>query len=168
MLQLYPTKLQLMQRWPVYLTFLGLGTACFIAGQSLSKPQVVEVITTRTINVIQEKEIIKYVEVEKERTQHTEITKPDGTRIVTTIQSKEETKESSKETEDTKVAVEEKTHTKEEKKDKYYLGLSLDLQRTYSVIGGVRLGDLPLYLTGQVSVYPFDKLGVGLGLSYHF
>lgn len=169
MLPLIPTVTDLKSRLPLYGVIFLVGFVGWYAGHISTGPQLVEVATTRFIVKVEEKEVIKYVEVEKERTQHTEITKPDGTKIVTTIQTKEEKKESSKEESKSKTEVAEQSVVKEQQaKDKYYLGLSLDLQNTYSVIGGVRLGDLPLYATGQVAVHPFNKFGVGLGLSYHF
>jgi hypothetical protein len=165
MIKFAPTKDELKSRAPIYI-----GGAIAVAGlvySTLSNTPKIETIqVTKFVQVVQEKEVIRYVEVEKKTNTHTEITKPDGTKIVTTRTTEEEVKDSTKEREDTKiVAKEESTKKTEPKQDRYHLGLNYNLDKEVSATVGVRLGNLPLFLTATVTPVPFN---LGLGLSYYF
>jgi len=91
MLQLFPDKKRLGQ------TLLPYGLAVLATGLLLSKGSTGEVYTlevTKYIKQVEVKEVVKYVEVERRDNRRVEITKPDGTRIVSVSNSQVSGRES--------------------------------------------------------------------------
>jgi hypothetical protein len=164
-MKLVPTAEEVKSRLPLYL-----GGAIAVAGLVYatlnSTPKIETIQVTKFVQVIQEKEVIRYVEVEKKTNTHTEITKPDGTKIITTRTTEEEVKDSTKERETTAVvSTEQSTKKTEPKQDKYHLGLGYNTNKEFSATVGVRLGNLPLFLTTTFTPVPII---FGLGLSFYF
>lgn len=164
-MKLVPTMDEVKSRMPIYL-----GSAIAVVGLVYatlsSTPKIETIQVTKFVQVVTEKEVVRYVEVEKKTNTHTEITKPDGTKIVTTRTTEEEVKDSTQEREATTIVVTEQSTKKTETKiDRYHLGLNYNLDREISATVGVRLGNLPLFLTSTITPSPFR---LGLGLSYYF
>jgi len=165
MIKFMPTADEVKSRMPIYI-----GGAIAVAGLVYatlsSTPKIETIQVTKFVQVVQEKEVIRYVEVEKKTNTHTEITKPDGTKIVTTRTTEEEVKDSTQEREATTVVATEQTQKKTEpKQDKYHLGLGYNTNKEFSATVGVRLGNLPLFLTTMFTPVPII---FGLGLSFYF
>lgn len=164
-MKLIPTIEEVKSRLPIYI-----GGAIAVAGLVYatlsSTPKIETIQVTKFVQVVTEKEVVRYVEVEKKTNTHTEITKPDGTKIITTRTTEEEVKDSTQEREATTVvATEQSTKKTDTKIDRYHLGLNYNLDREISATVGVRLGNLPLFLTSTITPVPFR---FGLGLSYYF
>lgn len=164
-MKLIPTVEEVKSRLPIYI-----GGAIAVAGLVYatlsSTPKIETLQVTKFVQVVTEKEVVRYVEVEKKTNTHTEITKPDGTKIVTTRTTEEEVKDSTQEREATAVVATEQSIKKTETKiDRYHLGLNYNLDKEISATVGVRLGDLPLFLTSTITPVPFR---FGLGFSYYF
>jgi hypothetical protein len=164
-MKLVPTAEEVKSRLPLYL-----GGAIAVSGLVYatlnSTPKIETIQVTKFVQVIQEKEVIRYVEVEKKTSTHTEITKPDGTKIITTRTTEEEVKDSTQEREATAVvSTEQSTKKTEPKQDKYHLGLGYNTNKEFSATVGVRLGNLPLFLTTTFTPVPII---FGLGLSFYF
>lgn len=129
-----------------------------------------EVTTKESIRVVKEveiKEVIKYVEVQRKDTRRVEITKPDGTKIVSTHDTDIGRKESAVSVEKKAVAItEERKEVREVKSlHRYNLGITLDADKHIGVSAGVRLGDLPIFL--QAGFVPRTLYG-NVGLSIQF
>jgi hypothetical protein len=164
-MKLIPTVEEVKSRRPIYI-----GGAIAVVGLVYatlsSTPKIETIQVTKFVQVVTEKEVVRYVEVEKKTNTHTEITKPDGTKIVTTRTTEEEIKDSTQEREATTVVATEQYNKKTETRiDRYHLGLNYSLDREISTTVGVRLGNLPLFLTSTITPVPFR---LGLGLAYYF
>lgn len=164
-MKLMPTLDEVKSRIPLYL-----GGAIAVAGLVYatlhSTPKIETIEVTKYVQVKVKEEVIRYVEVEKKTNTHTEITKPDGTKIVTTRTTEEEVKDSTSAKKDTDVQIAEKATKKTETRlERYSLGLGYNTNKEFSATVGVRLGNLPLFLTTTVTPVPFV---FGLGLSFYF
>jgi hypothetical protein len=119
--------------------------------------------STKYIKQIEVKEVVKYVEVNRTDNRRVEVTKPDGTRIVSTSNSTTDRREQVQARVETKTEVKEKETTKVNAKPNYNLGITYDTAGSIGVSGGIRLGTLPLFL--QLYAVPSRMSGaIGLQL----
>lgn len=152
----------------------ALGLLPLLFRQPEEKVKVLTQVKFRTRTV--EKEVVKWKTKEVVKYKTRTVYKSDGTKIVETCSIGTKEKAGSKESHSDKVSeLEEKTIIEASKPalTKYSVGFSanpLDAATTphdlslYTVSGGVRIGDWPLFLTGSIN----GELEWRLGLRYEF
>jgi hypothetical protein len=119
--------------------------------------------STKYIKQVEVKEVVKYVEVNRTDNRRVEVTKPDGTRIVSTSNSTTDRREQVQARVETKTEVKEEETRKVNELPKYNLGVTYDVAGHVGISAGIRLGDLPLFL--QVYTVPTELYGaIGLQL----
>lgn len=162
-MRLLPTKEELISKAIPYSIALGCVCALWMLH---SAPETRLVESTKIVVQTQVKEVVKYVEVEKKSSHHVEITKPDGTRIVSTTTSELGRKEASSTVEKREtVQVDQKKEEVKAYVARYNLGASIDINKRVGIHGGIRLGDLPLFI--QLYAVP-SEMSAAIGIQIQF
>jgi hypothetical protein len=159
--RIFPRKEEAMSKvLPYGLAILCTGLLLWSTGSG--RVSVIE--TTRIVKQVEVKEVIKYVEVAKTDNRKVEITKPDGTRIVSVHERTMGRTESTKELSKVDTTIKEETR-KEYNSARYNLGVFVDADKRLGFSAGIRLGNLPVSL--QLYTVPTNMYGaIGLQLEF--
>jgi hypothetical protein len=153
-LRLLPTSEEVKSKiLPYGLAILSIGILLLKGGTG--PVSVVE--STKYIKQVEVKEVIKYVEVARKDDRRVEITKPDGTHIVSTHVSTTDRREQVQIKEEGTTETQEEVRKSYASLHRYNLGLTYDVTGNVGVSAGIRLGDLPIFL--QVYTVPTKLYG---------
>ena len=148
---------------------IGLGMGVSMSLFNKPRERIVTQIEQTEIEVVKEVEVVKFKFKDRIRTKV--VTKPDGTKIETVEKLVVEEKEDVSIEEQTIVNDIIRSEVKEVSLPSYRIGFQFNNQfelkqptiKDLSLTGGIRLGNLPLFVTGELG---FNIIGIGL--SYEF
>ena len=158
-MQILPTSKDIKRVGLPYLLAIGAVVVLWLVVKPAT-PTLIE--TTRYVKQVEVKEVIKIVEVTRQENHRVEVTKPDGTHVVSTSTINTSASEQTHSTQTQTIEAKEEVR-KEYALHKYNLGIAVDTERDIHVSAGIRLGGLPVFL--QFTAVPRKMSGtIGLQL----